>query len=129
MIGEIVRKWVERADLDLLSAKRLLEDGIYEYSLFHSQQAVEKYLKAFLTKNQLKFGKTHNIARLIELCKTIDRDFEYLFDIKADKLYPKGIDVRYPEFEYEISEEDAREALEIAEKARDFVLKKLREQQ
>ena len=41
--------WIKKADRDIISARKLFESEIYDYSLFHSQQAVEKYLKAFLT--------------------------------------------------------------------------------
>lgn len=35
---------------------------------FHSQQSVEKYLKAYLSAIGEPFGKTDNIAELIEKC-------------------------------------------------------------
>ena len=49
MIEEIAKKWLEKADKDLRLAKKEFktEDPIYDYILFHCQQAVEKYLKAF----------------------------------------------------------------------------------
>jgi len=127
MIEELVRRWVERAEKDLKIARRELksDEPIYEEVLFHCQQAVEKYLKAFLTKHQVFFKKTHDISYLIALCMRVDKEFKHLYSIEADKLYPRGIDVRYPEIELEVTEEEAREALEIAEKVRDFVLKKL----
>jgi len=33
---------------------------------FHSQQAVEKYLKAFVVANELKFERVHNLVKLLQ---------------------------------------------------------------
>ncbi|MDL1957396.1 MAG: HEPN domain-containing protein [Candidatus Desulfofervidus auxilii] len=92
--------------------------------MFHSQQAVEKYLKAFLTYHNKHFGKTHNIPLLIDLCKEIDLSFEALLKLDFSILFPIGVTIRYP-IDREITEEEAKEALEISEKVREFILKKL----
>ena len=123
---EDTKRWVEYANMDLKLAKLALDNEIYVYSSYHSQQAVEKFLKAFLIDNDNPYPRTHDIKFLINLCKEIDRDFEYLFEIEADKLTFCAIETRYPEVEYEISEEEAREAIEIAEKVREFILNKLK---
>jgi len=39
---------------------------------FHAQQAVEKFIKAYLVKNQIEFRKTHDIGKLINLIETKD---------------------------------------------------------
>ncbi|MEM5821205.1 MAG: HEPN domain-containing protein [Candidatus Aenigmatarchaeota archaeon] len=129
ILNEKVKKWIDKANKDLERAKRSFEFEDYEECLFHAQQAAEKFLKAFLTKFQIDFKKTHDIYYLISLCKIVDKSFEYLIEIKAHTLFPKGIDVRYPEIEdvEEISQEEAKEAIEIAEKVKEFVLKKLKE--
>jgi len=41
------KRWLEKAERDIIAAEKLLEARIYDYSLFHSQQAIEKFLKAF----------------------------------------------------------------------------------
>ena len=122
-----VRKWVEKAEKDLKVAKREIEEKepVLEAVLFHSQQAVEKFLKAFLTLHQMKFGRSHDISYLIMLCSKIDEEFKKLFELNVDRLYPKGIEVRYPEIDVEVTKEEAEEAIEIAEKVKEFVLKKL----
>lgn len=58
-------------------------------------------------------------------CVEIDSNFKELVELKVDKLYPKGIEVRYPEFTATVSEEETKEAIEIAEKVREFVSRKL----
>ena len=125
-ITEKVKEWIKKADNDLKTCKKELnsEEPIIETIAFHAQQAVEKYLKAFLTYHNVPFGKTHNIALLIEKCKKLNKEFEYLYEIEADKLYPIGITIRYP-YPYDLTLEEVAEFVKIAEKVRDFVLKKL----
>ena len=124
-------KWLRKADRDLKVAKRELEseNPVTEAVCFHAQQAVEKYLKAFLVHHNRPFRKTHDIAELLHLCSKVDKSFEELMYEKIVKLTVYSVDIRYPgTFDYEPTLEEAREAVEIAEKVREFVLKKLREQ-
>ncbi len=55
-----------------------------------------------------------------------DGDFERLFEIRADKLDRYYTGTRYPPL-LEVTEEDAKEAIEMAKKVREFILRKLRE--
>jgi len=50
VIWDMVQEWIRKAELDLKAAERLLEIETDDYypSAFHSQQAAEKYLKAYL---------------------------------------------------------------------------------
>jgi len=121
---KVAKKWIEKADRDLLSAKKLFEENIYDYALFHAQQAVEKYLKAFLVSKNKPLRRTHDIGWLIEQCAEIDSDFSKLYDIGADELYPIGIEVRYPT-SAEVLREEAKEAIDIAERVERFVKRKL----
>jgi len=127
-IEDIVLNWIKKADNDLKTAKdeMLTESPATDTVCFHSQQCVEKYLKSFLTYHQKRFGKTHNIAELIKLCKEIDADFEKLYEIKAESLTLYATEVRYPEEFYFPSLEEAKEAINIAEKVKTFVIDKLR---
>ncbi len=118
-----VKEWIEKANRDLKLAKLAMENDIYDYALFHCQQAVEKYLKAFLVKNNKPFRKKHDIFYLIDLCTNIDEEFKSLLDLRLEIL-DRGIEVRYPSTFYP-DEELVEEAIEIAEKVKDFVLKKL----
>ena len=123
-VVEKTREWLKKAERDLKAASILLREGVYDYSLFHSQQAVEKHLKAFLTYHNKQFGKTHNIPLLVNLCKEIDQSFGELNKFDLSILFPIGITVRYPTGR-EITKEESEEAIEIAERVREFVLKKL----
>lgn len=90
MKEEIIEKskeWVKKAERDLQVARILFEKEVYDYSLFHSQQAIEKFLKAFLTLHNKPFGKTHNIKKLTKLCMEIDKEFNYLEKMGTGELY------------------------------------------
>ena len=68
----LLREWIEKADADLEVARRMAAEAsenlrIREIVGFHCQQAVEKYLKALLTRCQIEFPKTHDIKTLLQL--------------------------------------------------------------
>ena len=64
---DLVGQWVHKAEQDLKAAEILFrrKPPLLYPSCFHSQQAGEKYLKAFLTHNQIDFPKTHVIGELL----------------------------------------------------------------
>lgn len=67
---ELIDSWIDKAEKDLLSAKHELSfpDAVRETVCFHCQQAVEKYLKAYLVFLGISFTKTHEIGELITKC-------------------------------------------------------------
>jgi HEPN domain-containing protein len=126
VIEHLVKQWIQIAERDLLTAKQGLEadEVITDTVCFHCQQAAEKYLKAFLVKNQIEFSKTHNLMTLLNLCATIDRSFkEELSD--TDILTDYAVEIRYPDDWYEPTSEETSQAYELALKVKEFVLKKL----
>ncbi|MDR0301145.1 MAG: HEPN domain-containing protein, partial [Treponema sp.] len=84
------------ADKDLYAAEIILKD---EYPLtnivaFHCQQAIEKYLKAFLIEKNVPLIKTNDLIKLNEMVnevKNIEIDEKIL--IVINEVY---IDSRYP---------------------------------
>ncbi len=72
-----IKQWLEKANEDLFVVERLIEYEIVATSsvCFHCQQAVEKFLKAFLIANGIDIKKTHNIEFLLSECSDIDKDF------------------------------------------------------
>lgn len=63
-------EWIKIAEEEVMSADLLFGNGIYRMACLHSQQAVEKALKAILTERGVEFRKTHNIIDLLSLLKT-----------------------------------------------------------
>lgn len=127
---ETVRKWILLADGDFKTAKDELEtkEPFTNSVCFHAQQCVEKYLKAYLILVKQPFGKTHDIAELIELCKRYDAEFEHLYELNAHRLTRYAVEVRYPDEFYIPSITEAENALEIAKNAKEFILEKIKKQ-
>ncbi len=121
---EDLKSLLKSAEEDLEVSKKLFKDGYFRYSSFFAQQSVEKYLKAFLLFKKNDYPFVHSIAKLINDAIKLDKDFNYLFEIEANKLSRYYITSRYPPL-IVVSEEEAKEAVEIAERVREFILRKL----
>ena len=68
----ITQEWVNKAEGDFGTAQRenlVQEMPNYDAVCFHSQQCTEKYLKARLQEENIAFGKTHDLSRLLDLPK------------------------------------------------------------
>jgi HEPN domain-containing protein len=78
-VNEKVKLWLIKAFEDYLSMKSLLDSSLIEYTTsvicFHSQQLVEKLLKAFLTYHNVQFPRTHMLEILKQKCLEIDEEF------------------------------------------------------
>lgn len=118
--------WVNFAEEDLLCAKTLLKEKLYNQVCFHSQQAAEKMLKAFLKSKRMVPPKLHNLLELLEMCKEKDGDFkeiqescEYLSRFYLSVRYPDALPGFLPEGLPVFK--DAKKALEEAENILDFV--------
>lgn len=128
MNREYVIRWCIKAENDLKAAERLLEDEnpLTDIICFHCQQAIEKYLKAFLTFHEIEVKRTHDIELLLDFCVNQDKDFLNLIDKeKASELTSFGVEVRYPDEFYLPTIEEALENFNIVLKVRDFIFRKL----
>ena len=123
---EYIKLWIKKADGDLNVAKRELqfEESVLEAVCFHLQQAVEKYLKAFLTKFLERIEKTHNLEFLIEQCIKLDSDFSQ-YEEKFDTISECGVEIRYPDTFIIIEKEEMEDMVVIVEAFREFILEKL----
>ncbi|MEM5821003.1 MAG: HEPN domain-containing protein [Candidatus Aenigmatarchaeota archaeon] len=127
-----VKNIVDTALENLKMAKDDLEDKSYRGACFWAQQAAELFIKAYLVyRNVFNPHRhlTHNLLFLIEECIKVDKDFEELLKIKNKlrRLSEYAISSRYFFGNMKkISEEEAKEAIEIAEKVKEFVLNKLK---
>jgi HEPN domain-containing protein len=68
------KEWLLRAKEDLEAAALVLTapSPLVRTALFHSQQAVEKAMKALLTWHDARFREIHNLEELGESCITLD---------------------------------------------------------
>ena len=78
---------------------------------FHAQQAVEKFMKAFLVRHQVEFPKTHNILVLRELIAKVDQKLSIQF-VPMEVLTAYGVEYRYPGVYDSISQKQGKEALD-----------------
>ena len=92
---DLTKAWLEAAFLDLERARRLSDDDLLTpVVVFHSQQVVEKTLKAILEELTGLVPKIHNVLKLYELVsahQNIPCDLNVLQQI--NDVY---IDSRYP---------------------------------
>lgn len=117
-------RWLKIVKEDLAAAKVLLKAELFSSVAYHSQQAAEKSLKAFLVFKNRPVIKTHDLLKLLELCIAIDRDFQKFCDA-ADYVNPFSTKFRYPD-EYSIPDfEVAKLAIKNAQSIMVFVVKKI----
>lgn len=118
--------WLQKAFEDLQSANWLLTspDALYNAVGFHSQQAAEKSLKAYLTWQEEPFGKTHSLVALVGSCLPYDPAFHNLRQA-AITLTPFAVISRYPGDLPELTADEAAHAYTLARQVWDFILSQL----
>jgi HEPN domain-containing protein len=123
---EEVRSWLVKAKQDLDAATWLLESPYILYGAvgFHCQQTAEKTLKAYLTLHDQPFEKVHSLVVLVGLCLKLSPDFEELRNA-AVTLTPYAVLTRYPGDLPDITSQEARTAVELANQIWDFISTKL----
>ena len=124
--NETIAKWVEKADEDLGTAI-LINSNLPQYKdtiAFHCQQAVEKYIKAWMLSENLEIKKTHDLVYLLELIN-VKRIVEAEWFEKAEQLDDYGVEVRYPDSTINLSDSDIEDAIRITNEFRAFVIPKL----
>ena len=119
------KQWLEYADENLMSAKVLLDNMLFNPCLQNAQQAVEKMLKAVLVELSIKFKKTHSTNELVKMLaeNRLDIDLaeeecELLDSIYLPSKYPLGSIL--PDFEPD--EQTCRDCIAMAERVRESVL-------
>jgi len=120
MQTETVLEWFYFADSDFDSAI-ILNNAHRKHNMvicYHCQQAVEKYLKAFLCYKGVIPPKIHVLETLCALCSEFDSSFN---DLAKDCAYlsPFAVHARYP-LEMEITGINTEKSVEIAQKVKDF---------
>jgi len=111
------------AELDY-SVADTLQERRSEYAeavAFHSQQAVEKFIKTLLVRHQIEFPKTHDIPLLRGLLAKADAGLAAQLTF-ADWLTPFGVDVRYPSQTRELPDDVGERALSAARQVRESVM-------
>ncbi len=121
-----IKQWIIKGDHDLGTAK-ITFLHIPEYLdtvTFHCQQAVEKYLKAFLIFHSKAFKFSHDLIYLLEMIVQIDADFEDFFD-NISELQGYAVEIRYPNETIFLSNEKVEKAIFTAKSVREIVTHKI----
>ena len=115
----IVRQWVEKADSDFKTAVHMLKlrrgcptDTVW----YHTQQCVEKYLKAMLVLHDMQVPHVHDVRLLVDrLPSDVQPD---LTPEERERMTEYAVTTRYPGDYDPISWVEARRAVQIARRVR-----------
>ena len=124
--NDLTGEWIQKAEEDIQAVEIILKSDKIPASVvcFHSQQAVEKFLKAYLTFRNIEFEYVHDMEYLINLAVNSDKEFVNLITL-VKKLDKYSVTIRYPYF-YKPSIDEAKESHDIAIKVKEFILGKLK---
>jgi HEPN domain-containing protein len=123
---EYLRNWLFRANEDIAVIDNLFntDPSFYASTIcFHSQQAVEKFLKAFLVYHNVDFPRTHDVDFLLLECKKIDSSE---FEVDLGSLSDFGVNIRYPDDFYVPDKKETSQYREIAHDIKKIVEKKIK---
>jgi len=84
MKSDEYKLWFDKSDENIKWATDNFQESNHELVCFLSQQAVELVLKGYIYSKDVIFPKTHNLSRLLEICKSLG--------LKTDKHLEKEID-------------------------------------
>lgn len=123
-LREYIEGWLRKAENDLIAAQRLIEiePMILDTACFHCQQAIEKFLKAFLIFNMQDIRKTHDIDFLLSECEKIDLIFGEI-DTKDINVY--AVRIRYPDDVIMPELSETKDYYQLALKIKDIVSRKI----
>ena len=119
------KAWPAKAHPDLGVAKLCLrQNDFFDAAVYHTQQAAEKALKAFLVFHTGQVIKKHDLMFLVDKCTNIDFSFIQL------QSYASGLNVyatyaRYPDDNFVIDYEETTTACKKAAFIFDFVKDRL----
>lgn len=120
----IVVLWLKKARNDLNNIDIILtsnrEDLPLDTVCFHAQQAIEKALKGLLVFHGRDISRSHDLVKLLndisEMAPTL-LDYREAFETISEY----GVGMRYHDFYYEPSLEEACQAYDIAKGVVNFV--------
>ncbi len=122
--ADLVAGWIKKGDSDLANAKLcLISNTALDTACFHTQQATEKYLKAYMIAHAISFPLIHNLEKLIDLCIPHNGDFATI-KAAATVLTPYAVALRYDE-EFWPTDIETKQAVDTAGVIRAFIVDRL----
>jgi HEPN domain-containing protein len=132
-VWDVVSEWINWAETDIWNAETLLNTACNprhrrnESVAWHSQQAAEKILKAYLIwKGDYEVRRfSHNLLAIrTECADTHDTAFNDPEFIKQCAHLNAFSNAKYPDFNQDVTAEESKYALDNAKKIFDFIHKK-----
>jgi HEPN domain-containing protein len=92
---KVTEEWLNAAEDDLRVIEKIaLDEHLTHMVAFHSQQCIEKSLKAVIEEHEIGSVRVHNLERLFEIVRIhVQVDLDSTLIETLDKLY---LDARYP---------------------------------
>ena len=121
-----VEEWIKYGNMDFESASYLLnmKPLPYEIICYHCQQAVEKYIKAYIVSCDEELTKIHDLIELNKICKKYNVKFEAI-DKMCSELNNYSVIIRYPFHTLDLEETDVKKALKYANEIKEFISENL----
>ena len=123
---QVTGEWIAKAEGDFATAQRELvatDHPNYDAVCFHTQQCVEKCLKAFLQEANIIFPRTHDLSDLLASALSIEPTWTSLTaDLNALSAF--AVEYRYPGESAELNE--ASEAFQKCGNIRQVIRRALR---
>ena len=123
---EYLKNWLFRANEDIQVIKYLSKTELESYLstiCMHTQQAVEKFLKAFLVYHNIDFPRTHDVDFLLKQCQKIDKN-DFNIDLGSLSIY--GLKLRYPDDFYIPDKSETIQNIDTAQKIKNIVESKIK---
>jgi HEPN domain-containing protein len=123
---ELIQSWITKADHDLGTAK-VVHLHMPEYRdtiCFHCQQAIEKYIKAYLIFLETKFQPVHDLVYLLDLLPPECALEEQYYEM-AEAVENFAVKVRYPDGIAEPGDVEVDAAITYAQRFRDAIVNKI----
>lgn len=97
-VSTLIARWLKFAEEDLIIANDIFigNHPIYRSVCFQCQQSVEKYLKAYLIKLDVKIVKTHDIEHLLNMLAGYDSGVDK-FQTLTNHFTNYAVTYRYPD--------------------------------
>ena len=117
-----VKRWFVKATHDRRAAELAVgqRSPMTDVAAFHTQQAIEKFLKGYLVFSEDPFEKIHDLEELTDRCAQHDAGFAELKD-RVKPITPYAVRYRYPGPE-DPTVEQVRAALIVVGEVEAFVL-------
>ena len=124
-MNPLTLEWIQKAEGDYTIMLLIYESStpVHDGICFHSQECIEKYLKAWLQEADIPFSKTHNLKSLLGLIVPTVPAW-YVWEEAFSRFAAHAEDVLYPGVSSTIK--DAQHAVRICTRVRQSVRENLK---